>query len=58
MGAVNLLVAFGLGLSLDTWTTFKVFGGMGLMVVFVIAQAIYMSRYLPQDGGQTKDKQP
>ena len=35
---------------------------MGLMVVFVIAQAIYMSRYLPQDGvpnaAEAKDKQP
>ena len=33
-----------------------------LMVVFVIAQAIYMSRYLPQDGtpsaAEAKDKQP
>ena len=30
---------------------------MGLMVVFVIAQAIYMSRYLPQEGTDNKDQQ-
>ncbi|MEG0678046.1 MAG: septation protein IspZ, partial [Comamonas sp.] len=42
----------------DTWVNFKLFGGMGLMLVFVIAQAIYMSRYLPQESADTKDKQP
>ena len=56
MGALNLWIAFHF--DTDTWVNFKLFGGMGLMVVFVIAQAIYMSRYLPQDGGQSKDKQP
>lgn len=51
MGALNLWVAYNF--STDTWVNFKLFGGMGLMVVFVIGQAIYMSRYLPQDD---KDK--
>lgn len=60
MGALNLWVAFNF--DTDAWVNFKLFGGMGLMVVFVIAQAIYMSRYLPQDGmpntAEAKDKQP
>ena len=60
MGALNLWIAYHF--DTDTWVNFKLFGGMGLMVVFVIAQAIYMSRYLPQDGvpstAETKDKQP
>ncbi|KWT66633.1 Intracellular septation protein IspA [Comamonas testosteroni] len=60
MGALNIWVAYNF--DTDTWVNFKLFGGMGLMVVFVIAQAIYMSRYLPQDGvpstTETKDKQP
>jgi len=47
MGVLNLWVAFTF--DLDTWATFKMFGGLGLMVVFVIAQAIYLSRYL-KDG--------
>ena len=60
MGALNLWIAFHF--DTDTWVNFKLFGGMGLMVAFVIAQAIYMSRYLPQDTAQSsseaKDKQP
>jgi len=58
MGALNLWVAYHF--DTDSWVNFKLFGGMGLMVVFVIAQAIYMSRYLPQEE-QTADsggKQP
>lgn len=47
MGALNLWVAFHF--DLDTWATFKMFGGLGLMVVFIILQAIYLSRYL-KDG--------
>lgn len=44
MGVLNLYIAFNY--DTDTWVTFKMFGGMGLMVVFVIGQAIYLSRYL------------
>ncbi|QXZ11207.1 septation protein A [Comamonas sp. Y33R10-2] len=64
MGALNLWVAYNF--DTDDWVNFKLFGGMGLMFVFVIAQAIYMSRYLPQDAAkgsapndaEAKDKQP
>ena len=44
MGALNLWVAYGF--DTDTWVNFKMFGGMGLMVLFVIGQALYLSRYL------------
>lgn len=44
MGVLNLLVAYNF--STDTWVNFKLFGGMGLMLVFTVAQGIYMSRYL------------
>ena len=47
MGALNLWVASHY--DTDTWVNFKLFGGMGLMVVFIIAQAVYMSRYLQED---------
>lgn len=60
MGALNIWIAYNF--DTDTWVNFKLFGGMGLMVAFVIAQAIYMSRYLPQDGTsnttEAKDTQP
>jgi intracellular septation protein len=44
MGLLNLYVAFNY--STDTWVSFKLFGGMGLMLVFVILQAMYMARYI------------
>jgi len=47
MGALNLWVAFNY--DTDTWVNFKLFGGMGLMVVFVIAQAVYLSRFMTAD---------
>ena len=53
MGALNLWVAFNF--DTDTWVNFKLFGGMGLMVVFVIGQALYMSRYLKDDSAEAAE---
>lgn len=47
MGAANLYVAYNF--SESAWVNFKLFGGMGLMLLFVIAQALLLSRYLPED---------
>jgi intracellular septation protein len=44
MGVLNLWVAFHY--DTDTWVNFKLFGGLGLMAVFVVAQALYLSRYM------------
>ncbi len=44
MGVLNLYVA--LNFSTDTWVNFKLFGGMGLMLVFIVAQALVLSKYL------------
>lgn len=46
MGVLNLYVAFWGGFETATWVSFKLFGGMGLMFVFVVGQSIYLSRYL------------
>ena len=46
-GTLNLWVAHAF--STETWVNFKLFGGMGLMLAFVIAQALWISRYLPED---------
>jgi intracellular septation protein len=43
MGALNLWVAYTF--STDVWVNFKLFGTMGLTIAFVIAQALYMSRF-------------
>jgi intracellular septation protein len=44
MGALNLYVANNF--STDTWVNFKLFGFGGLMLVFVVAQGLLLSRYI------------
>ena len=48
MGALNLYIAFNY--PLDTWVNFKLFGGMGLMFVFVMAQALFLAKHMPEHG--------
>jgi intracellular septation protein len=50
-GALNLWVAYTF--STDTWVNFKLFGAMGLMLLFVIAQALWLSRHLPDEAKET-----
>lgn len=47
MGVANLYVAFNF--DENTWVNFKLFGMLGLTLVFVLAQGAYMSRYLKLD---------
>jgi intracellular septation protein len=44
MGALNLYVAYNY--SLDAWVNFKLFGGMGLMFVFVLLQGLMLARHV------------
>ena len=44
MGLANLWVAFNF--DTDTGVNYKLFGGMGLMLVFVLAQAVYLGRHI------------
>ncbi len=44
MGLLNLYVAFTF--PTDVWVNFKLFGGMGLLFVFAIAQGLYLSKHL------------
>ena len=46
MGAANLWVAYTF--STDLWVNFKLFGGMGLMLLFVVAQALFLARYVEE----------
>ncbi|MFV0663181.1 septation protein A [Denitromonas sp.] len=50
MGVLNLYVAFSF--SEETWVNFKLFGGMGLMLLFVIGQGMYLSRYVEEEPQQ------
>jgi intracellular septation protein len=46
MGAANLYVAHNF--SESAWVSFKLFGGMGLMLAFVLLQALFLSRYVEE----------
>ena len=46
MGAANLYVAFTY--TTDTWVNFKMFGTLGLMLVFVVLQSVYLSRHIKE----------
>lgn len=44
MGLLNLYVAYSF--STSTWASFKAFGATGLMLVFMLAQGVYLSRHI------------
>jgi len=46
-GALNLFVAFHY--STDTWVNFKVFGSFALILCFAVVQALWVSRYVPDE---------
>lgn len=47
MGGLNLFIAFNF--PTDVWVNFKLFGGMGLMLVFVIGQGMLLSKYVEEE---------
>jgi intracellular septation protein len=47
MGVANLVVAFNF--STDAWVNFKLFGGMGLMLAFVVGQGLFLSKYIEEE---------
>ena len=48
IGLVNLYVAYNY--SEAAWVNFKLFGMVGLTLVFVFIQAFYLSRYMQAEG--------
>jgi intracellular septation protein len=47
MGLLNLWVAYTFSTSI--WVNFKLFGGLGLMLAFTIAQGLYLSRFIKDE---------
>jgi intracellular septation protein len=43
LGAANLFIARNF--PLDVWVNFKLFGGMGLMFAFIVAQGLFLAKY-------------
>ena len=49
MGVLNLYVIYNF--DTDTWVNFKLFGLLGLTLLFVVAQSFYLVRHMdPEDG--------
>lgn len=53
MGLANLYVAFHF--SNEVWVNFKLFGILGLTLLFAIGQALYMHRYLIETGKEPEE---
>lgn len=59
LGALNVYVAFyyqadqPAEVRQETWVNFKVFGILGITLVFAVVQAIYLSRYMEIDEEQS-----
>lgn len=59
LGLINLYVAYNF--DTDTWVDFKLFGMLGLTLVFIILQTIYISRHAipvepPAENGDDTDE--
>ena len=57
-GIANLVVApeidpLGFQFSEDTWVDFKLFGLMGMTIAFVIGQAFFIAKYVPDTDEET-----
>ncbi len=46
MGMLNLYVAYNF--SESDWVNFKLFGGMGLMLAFIVAQGLMLAKYVEE----------
>jgi len=46
LGFINLYVAFNY--TTDAWVNFKLFGFTGLMVVFILAQSVWLAKYVDE----------
>jgi len=54
MGLLNLWVAYTF--STDTWVNFKLFGGIGLVLLFTLAQGVVLSRHLQEPPGPVSNE--
>jgi intracellular septation protein len=53
MGAANLYVMSYF--DRDTWVNFKLFGMLGLTLVFIVLQSLYLSRYMTETDSEGKE---
>lgn len=58
MGAINLYVIYNF--DTDTWVNFKTFGMLGMTLVFIITQGVFLTKYInrepPADDSTNKEE--
>lgn len=47
LGSANLVVAYRF--STDVWVDFKLFGTMGAMIVFILAQSLWLAKHMKEE---------
>lgn len=47
LGVLNLIIAYRF--STDVWANYKLFGGTGLMLVFIVMQSLWLGKHLQQE---------
>ena len=47
LGTLNVYIIYNF--STDAWVRFKLFGSLGLTLVFVVIQAVYLAKHLPKE---------
>ncbi|MCB5362468.1 septation protein A [Pusillimonas sp. CC-YST705] len=59
-GALNLYVAFSGQFTDSQWVNFKVFGLMALMIVFILAQSVWLGRHIAHESpdASSSSKEP
>jgi len=55
-GVINLLVAHFF--SFDIWVDFKLFGILGLTLIFVIVQGIFLSKHITGNSAESEETKP
>lgn len=51
MGTLNIYIAYHF--DTDTWVNFKLFGGSGCLIIFILIQAFFLTRYQMPSSNQT-----
>ncbi|HEV7164303.1 MAG TPA: septation protein A [Gammaproteobacteria bacterium] len=47
LGTLNVYIIYNF--STDGWVRFKLFGSMGLTLIFIVAQAVYLAKHMPTE---------
>lgn len=50
IGAINLVVVYNY--DTDTWVNFKLYGMLGLPLIFILGQSVYLFRHMPEQSAE------